>query len=103
MVWMLPPIVVLFWLTAYRTVMGFPAFWPARCMDLELWSLVPFAPLTAGAAAWTGSRDGRRRITDLLTVTARPPPGTPGSNLTWPRCGPAAPLWRSCHDGRLAA
>ena len=27
------------------------------------------------------------------------PPGTPGWRRTWPRCGPAASRWNSCHDG----
>jgi hypothetical protein len=35
-------------------------------------TIVDFAPFVAGAAAWMGSRDGRRGTADLLTAAARP-------------------------------
>ena len=34
-------------------------------------SLIDFAPFVAGVAAWMGSRDGRRGLTDLVTTSAR--------------------------------
>jgi hypothetical protein len=35
-------------------------------------TIIDFGPFVAGVAAWMGSRDGRRGIADLVTVTARP-------------------------------
>ncbi|HZC41548.1 MAG TPA: hypothetical protein VE343_12805, partial [Streptosporangiaceae bacterium] len=35
-------------------------------------TIIDFGPFVAGAAAWMGSRDGRRGLADLVTATARP-------------------------------
>ena len=36
--------------------------------------MLAFASPVAGAAAWMGSRENRRRTTDLVSITARPRP-----------------------------
>ncbi len=74
MPWLLPLIAALFWFDSYRPSTSTPALYVLR----TFWNLgqghtiIDFGPLVAGAAAWTGSRDGRRRTADLVTGTARP-------------------------------
>src|SRR5580658_4909683 len=70
--WLLPLIVALFWLDGYHYAMGFPPFWGLRSPVLPDRAMVDFALFGAGASTWMGSRDVRRRTTDLLTVTAVP-------------------------------
>lgn len=72
MIWMLPLLAVLFWLDTYRRATGQPPLWTVRGMTMQWRALLVFLPFVAGVAAWMGSRDGRRRITDLVGVTARP-------------------------------
>ncbi|MGA8461886.1 MAG: hypothetical protein WB800_41300, partial [Streptosporangiaceae bacterium] len=72
MPWILPAIVALFWLDGYHYAMGFPPFWGLRSPVLPDRTMVDFALFGAGASTWMGSRDARRRTTDLLTVTAVP-------------------------------
>jgi hypothetical protein len=71
MVWLLPLLAALFWLGVYRPAMANPPFWNARATDLQH-AVLFLGPLLAGATAWTGSRDGRRGLTDLVGVTAVP-------------------------------
>jgi hypothetical protein len=73
MAWMLPVAAGLFWLTAYHKAMAAPPLWNLRATSMQKGALVAFACPVAGAAAWMGSRDTRRRTTDLVTITARPP------------------------------
>ena len=74
MPWLLPLIAALFWFDSYRPSTGMPPYWVLR----TFWNMgqghtiVDFAPFVAGAAAWMGSRDGRRATADLLTAAARP-------------------------------
>ncbi len=83
MLWMLPVAVALFWFITYRKAMAMPPLWnlraPSHAERRRGW-LSP-SPVV-GAAAWMGSREGRRRITDLVTITARP---------RWPACSPPGP------------
>ena len=72
MLWMLPLAVALFWYDAYRSSMAMPPMWDLRAMTMQRAALVNFLPAVVGAAGWAGSRDGRRRIADLVAVTARP-------------------------------
>ena len=72
MLWMLPVAAALFWLTTYRKAMAMPPLWNMRARALQSGALLAFASPVAGAAAWMGSREGRRHTTDLVTVTARP-------------------------------
>jgi hypothetical protein len=72
MLWMLPVAAGLFWLTTYRKAMAMPPLWNLRATAMQSGALVAFVCPVAGAAAWMGSRETRRRTTDLVTITARP-------------------------------
>jgi hypothetical protein len=71
MAWLVPVVIVLFWLTTYRRVMATPPLWDLRATGLQLGAMLDFAVPVTGAAAWMGSREARRRVTDQMTVTAR--------------------------------
>src|SRR6202044_164330 len=71
-VWCLPLLVVLFIYDPYRTASTYPALWPLRSTVVlnKFWpDMVVFA---AGFSAWSGTREGRRNVSDLLATTARP-------------------------------
>jgi hypothetical protein len=70
--WMLPLFAALFWFSTYRPSMALPPLWNLRGAMLQQQALLAFAPLVAGAAAWMGSREGRRGTADLVGVTALP-------------------------------
>jgi len=72
MVWMLPVTGALFWYNAFRESMAEPAMWNLRAMTMQHGVLLDFAPPVVGAAAWMGSRDGRRQLTDLIGTVPRP-------------------------------
>jgi hypothetical protein len=72
MLWMLPVAAALFWFTTYRKVMAMPPLWNLRAPGMQTGALVAFVSPVAGAAAWMGSREGRRHTTDLVTIAARP-------------------------------
>jgi hypothetical protein len=72
MPWLLPVLAVLFWLTTYRPAMHNPPLWTVRGSMLQAQTMLGFAPLLAGVAAWTGSREGRRGIGDLVNITGLP-------------------------------
>jgi hypothetical protein len=72
MPWMVPVAVALFWFITYRKSMALPPLWNVRAVTLQSGAVVDFATPVVGAAAWMGSRDGRRHITDLVAVAARP-------------------------------
>jgi hypothetical protein len=74
MLWMMPVAVALFWFTAQRKTLAGPPLWNLRAAGLQLGTVVAFACPVAGAAAWMGSRENRRRTTDLVAITARPRP-----------------------------
>jgi hypothetical protein len=71
MLWLLPVAFALFWYNAYREIMALPPMWNLRAMTVQRVLLDLLIPVT-GAAAWMGSREGRRGITDLMAGTARP-------------------------------
>jgi len=52
--------------------MALPPLWNLRAMTMRGPALLAFASPVAGAAAWMGSREGRRHTTDLVAGTARP-------------------------------
>jgi hypothetical protein len=89
MPWILPVIAALFWFDSYRFGGGMPPFWVQR----TFWNMgqgraiLDFAPFVAGVAAWMGSRDGRRRTTDLVAGAVRP--RWAGQLATWA----AAAIW----------
>jgi len=74
MPWILPLIAALFWFDSYRPSTGTAQLYVLR----TFWNMgqghtiIDFGPFVAGVAAWMGSRDGRRGLTDLVTATARP-------------------------------
>jgi hypothetical protein len=70
----LPLIAVLFWFDSYRIAVTMPPVWSERLYYIlgQGHAVIDFAPFVAGAAAWMGSRDGRRGMTDLVTATVRP-------------------------------
>jgi hypothetical protein len=72
MLGLLPLVVALFWYNGYREVMALPPMWNLRAMTLQNRLLLDLVIPATGAAAWMGSREGRRDMTDLLGVTARP-------------------------------
>jgi hypothetical protein len=74
MLWMMPVAVALFWVTAGRKIMATPPLWSLRAAALQPNAVLAFASPVAGAAAWMGSRESRRRTTDLVNITARPRP-----------------------------
>ena len=72
MIWVLPLLALLFWLDTYMRSTGGLPLWTLRSMSMQWRAMFEFMPFAAGVAAWMGSREGRRRITDLVGVTARP-------------------------------
>src|SRR5258705_531292 len=62
----------LFWLITYRKTMAMPPLWNLRADSLQAGAVLDFAVPVTGAAAWMGSRESRRRVTDQVTITARP-------------------------------
>jgi hypothetical protein len=74
MLWMMPVAIALFWFTAERKTIATPPLWNLRATGMQLSAVVAFASPVAGAAAWMGSRESRRRTTDLVNITARPRP-----------------------------
>jgi hypothetical protein len=72
MIWLLPLLGALFYFDAFHKAAGYPPFWFVRS-SVILHELVPDVSLfAAGAAAWTGSREGRRQTVDLVNIAARP-------------------------------
>jgi hypothetical protein len=72
MLWMVPVAAALFWLITYRRSMALPPLWNVRTMSMQTGAVSVFAATVVGVAAWTGSREGRHAMTDLLAGTARP-------------------------------
>jgi hypothetical protein len=72
MLWMLPVAIALFWFTTYRKTMAMPPLWNPRAASMQSGALLAFACPVTGAAAWMGSREARRHLSDLVTISARP-------------------------------
>jgi hypothetical protein len=72
MLWLLPVAFALFWYNGYREIMALPPMWNLRAMTLQNRLLFDLMVPATGAAAWMGSREGRRSIADLVAGTARP-------------------------------
>jgi hypothetical protein len=73
MPWLLPVIAFVFWLTSYRATLGQAPLWSSQTAVAigQGHPLIDFGPFVSGAAAWMGSRDGRRDTAELVSVTAR--------------------------------
>jgi hypothetical protein len=67
-----PVVAALFWFITYRKTMGMPPLWNVRVLSMQGTSVLVFASPVAGAAAWIGSREGRRGLGDLVAGTPRP-------------------------------
>ena len=72
MLWMLPVAVAVFWFVSYRKIMAEPSVWDLRASDFQSGIAADFIVPVVGAAVWMGSRETRRHMTDLMTITARP-------------------------------
>lgn len=73
MAWMMPLSVALFWFDTFRSSMAVAPLWGSRAIFLAHGNMVlDFAPFVAGAAAWMGSRDGRRGTGEQVAITALP-------------------------------
>ena len=72
MPWLLPLAVALFGVLTYRKVLGMPPLWYVRAASTQSELILDFTTPVAGAAAWMGSREARRRLGDLLETVARP-------------------------------
>lgn len=72
MLLLLPLVAAMFWFDTYQTAMATPNVWGIRGYIFQRHLLFDFAPFIAGAAAWAGSRDSRRDMIDMVTVTSRP-------------------------------
>ena len=72
MLWMLPVVFALFWLTTYRKTMAMPPLWNMRAVSLQSGAILDFTTPVVGAAAWMGSREARRHTAELMSITARP-------------------------------
>lgn len=72
MPWTLPLLAALFWITTYRPAMVNPPLWNVRGTMLQAQTMLAFAPVLAGVAAWAGSREGRRGTADLVSITGVP-------------------------------
>lgn len=73
MMLLVPLVIAMFWFDTYRSSMQLPAVWPTRLLYVQQGRpLVDFAPFVAGAAAWTGSRDGRRGTAEQVASTSLP-------------------------------
>jgi hypothetical protein len=71
-IWVLPLLAALFVFDPYRTASGYPPIWTVHGSVVLNKMLPDFVILTSGMAAWAGTREGRRRVDDLLGTTARP-------------------------------
>jgi hypothetical protein len=70
--WAIPLIAALFFFDAYRTATGYPPVWSVRASEIPNHVLFDFTAFAAGIGAWVGSREGRRKIGDMLATTVRP-------------------------------
>ena len=69
--WVLPLLAVLFYFDTIRTASGFPPVWTLRASAITDHMLNDFNAFGAGLAAWVGSREGRRKTSDLVATTPR--------------------------------
>ncbi|HEX6523129.1 MAG TPA: hypothetical protein VF070_24495 [Streptosporangiaceae bacterium] len=71
MIWLLLPLGALMWFSPYQVSMEYAPVWNLRA-SVMLDHFLPLVAFGAGAAAWMGSREARRRTTDMVTATPRP-------------------------------
>jgi hypothetical protein len=69
--WVLPLLAALFYFDTIQTANGFPPVWTLRASAITDHMLNDFSVFGAGLAAWVGSREGRRKTSDLVAATPR--------------------------------
>jgi hypothetical protein len=69
--WVLPLVAAVYYYDSLRTADGFPPVWTQRASVIDNHMLFEFAAFAAGTAAWAGSREGRRKMLDLVGTTPR--------------------------------
>jgi hypothetical protein len=69
--YVLPLLAAVFYFNTVRTADGFPPVWTLRASVIPDHMLFEFSAFAGGLAAWTGSREGRRKIRDLVETTPR--------------------------------
>ena len=69
---LLPLAIAIFGVFTYSKTLGMPPLWNVRAANTQSGLVADFVTPVAGAAAWMGSREARRRVTDLLETVARP-------------------------------
>jgi hypothetical protein len=72
MPWLLPVAVAVFWLTSFRKTVAMPPLWNVRAAGLQVGVVTSFIVPVVGAAAWMGSEEARRRLTDQVVISAKP-------------------------------
>jgi uncharacterized membrane protein YgcG len=68
--WVLPLLAAAYYFDTFRTADGLPAVWTVRASVIGRDMLFDFSVFAAGLCAWVGSRERRRKATDLLETTA---------------------------------
>ena len=71
--YVLPLLAAVFYFDTLRTADGFAPIWTLRASVIPDHMLFEFSAFAGGLAAWAGSREGRRRTTDLVASTPRAP------------------------------
>ena len=71
--YVLPLLAAVFYFDTLRTADGFGAVWTLRASAITDHMLFEFSAFAGGLAAWAGSREGRRRTTDLVASMPRAP------------------------------
>lgn len=72
MAWAVPLALALFWLTTFRKVLALPPLWNVRAAATQSGVALDFIVPVTGVAAWTGSRETRRRTADMLATVPAP-------------------------------
>src|SRR5215467_8679233 len=67
----LPLLAAVFFFDTLRTADGFAPVWTLRASAITDHMLFEFSAFASGLAAWAGSREGRRKTTDLVASTPR--------------------------------
>ena len=69
--YVLPLLAAVFYFNTVRTADGYPPVWTLRASIIPRDMVYEFGAFAAGLAAWTGSREGRRKTADLVATTSR--------------------------------
>ena len=69
--YVLPLLAVVFYFDTIRTAAGFPPVWTLRASVIGDHMVFGFSAFAGGLAAWTGSREGRKKTLDLVATTPR--------------------------------